>query len=126
MESEHEWKVNHGREYPHHIIESEVAYGRVIDKNRRSSVHSMKRMPRMASSRQNLPKHLPRANPETQEEEDHRTEITSEYRGAKISARIGRRHSMLLWAMTYAIIVLSTVAALTVIASILKNLGWAG
>lgn len=76
----------------------------------------------MASRKHNIP----RANPKTgqESEQDERTEIIAEHGRAKISARIGRRHSMLLWAITYAIIVLSTVAALAVIGSIIKNLGY--
>lgn len=78
----------------------------------------------MASRKQSVSKHLPRANPKTeQEEDDERTEITSEYRGAKVNVRIGRGGSMLLWAFTFAIFVISAMVALLMFGSFLEKLG---
>lgn len=77
----------------------------------------------MASRKQSLPKHLPRANPKTEQEEDEdRTEITVEGRGAKLTSKIGRNGSMLLWALFWAIVVISTPIGLLLFMSFLEKL----
>lgn len=78
----------------------------------------------MASRKQGFQKNLPRANPRTEQENDEdRTELTGEYRGAKLTSKIGRNGSMLLWAVAWAIIVLSTATGLLLFGSFLEKLG---
>ena len=71
----------------------------------------------------------PQPNPQTQQEsddEDTRTEFTAEYLGAKLGGKVGRGGSMLLWAIAWAILVLSTMLGFGLLVSALKNAGVLG
>ena len=58
--------------------------------------------------------------------EDGRTEIALEYKGAKGTVKIGRGGSMLLWALAWAVAVLSTLIGLTMLVSLLDKIGVIG
>ena len=58
--------------------------------------------------------------------EDGRTEIGLEYRGAKGTVKIGRGGSMLLWALAWAVAVISTLIGLTMLVSLLDKIGVIG
>lgn len=72
-------------------------------------------------------KQVPKVNPATEAEEkqdeDERTEVTTEYHGAKINFKIGSSGSMLLWAIAWAIMVISTMIGLMILVNMMDKLG---
>ena len=70
-------------------------------------------------------KPVPKPEPDDNEGEQ-RTEITTEYHGAKVNVKVGRGGSALLWSIAWAIAVISTLVGLGMLANLLEKIGALG
>jgi hypothetical protein len=70
-------------------------------------------------------KPVPKPEPE-QDDGEQRTEIEVEYHGVRGNAKIGRGGSALLWAVAWAIAVISTLIGLGMVVSLLEKIGAIG
>lgn len=64
--------------------------------------------------------------PKDDDDGEHRTEVTTEYHGAKVNVKIGRGGSALLWAIAWAIVIISTLIGLGMLVNLLDKIGLLG